>query len=541
MGDTCASPSNNYSPACGRVLQIADRSVRIKKEHGLVVEKVAQEYFRLIARRVKPGPELNGVMALTTALARVHHLRGLGREQESRERFYSALKRGLPIIDSFESDTGISPRDFAERLDQCMRQYKKIHSTNLDLNSEMKLENYAVEIDAGGISLPTLLVRLADLSLNLDEALNGLPNREALNDSDKQLIASKLKTVWFPFADTIGWLEVAYRIRRNGVLWDENSAEALHRKEEWLRTVFEEYELAGVMLKMLVEEMLGFLPQNPAFSQYSEILRNAIVHKERVKSPAAIVIKEEKFENEGKAGEPIMDMVAVRVVFDCDAETAQLLGRAISEKMRGLRNFNHTQMQDYYKKPKKTGYRAVHVTGYFRPRGKPVPVEIQFMDKGSYLDSICGRSGRLVYKGGVNAEDDQLINAFNRILSPVIAAAADVRGAIETPIPISMRENGQGMVAYAVILDGNPLTLRMKRGSLAADVAFSAMNRPQMADVHDLTDSGRRVSLFDPCPGRIRIIPRGGSALNRMLVNRILANPNISITTKQIVRDASQD
>ena len=81
----------------------------------------------------------------------------------------------------------------------------------------------------------------------------------------------------------------------------------------------------------------------------------------------------------------------------------------------------------------------------------------------------------------------------------------------------------------------------MKRGSLAADVAFSAMNRPQMADVHDLTDSGRRVSLFDPCPGRIRIIPRGGSALNRMLVNRILAYPNISITTKQIVRDASQD
>lgn len=537
MGDTTASPDNNYCPACDRVLQFADRAIRFKKEHGIVVERATQQYFRLISERVKPGPELNGVKALTTVLARVHHLRGLGREKESRDRLFSALERGVPVIGGFEAQTGIAPRSFIERLDTCIRQYRKIHSTNLDLNSEMKLENYAMEIDAGGISLPTLLVRLADLSLDLEEAVSGLPNRERLSDSDRQLLATKLKTVWFPFADTIGWVDASYKIRRNGVLWDENSVQALKGKEEWLRGVFGEYFFAGAMLKVLAEDMVGLLSRNEALSAHSAILQGAIVQDARVKSPAAIVIKEDKFEREGRTGEPIMDMVAVRVIFDCDDDTAQFLGREISEHMRGLRNFRHRQMQDYFKKPKKTGYRAVHVTGHFRPRGELVPVEFQFTNRSRFLDSLFGESSRLVYKSGAGSEAGQLMGAFKSLFSPIISAASDIRGAMENPIPVSMRENRQDMAAYTVLIDNDAMTVRMKSGSLAADVAFRALNKPRMVDVHDLTDSGRKISFFKPCPSRVRLVPRQGKTLNSGLIGRILSDSNISLQTKQIVRD----
>ncbi len=539
MGDTITAPSNNYCPACDRVLQIADRAIRFKEEHGIMVEKATQQYFRLISERVKPGPELNGVKALTTVLARVHHLRGLGREQRSRDRLFSGLERGLPVTPGFEAQTGISPRDFIERLDTYMRQYKKIHSTNLDLNSEMKLENYAMEIDAGGISLPTLLVRLADLSLDLEEAVSGLPNRERLSDSDRQLLATKLKTVWFPFADTIGWVDASYKIRRNGVLWDDNSVQALKDKEEWLSGVFKEYSFAATMLKTLAEDIVGLLSRNEALSAHSAILQGAIVQEARVKSPAAIVIKEDKFGKEKRTGEPIMDMVAVRVIFDCDDDTAQFLGREISEHMRGLRNFRHRQMQDYFKKPKKTGYRAVHVTGYFKPRGEHVPVEFQFTNRSRFLDSLFGGSSRLVYKSGAGSEAGQLMGAFNRLFSPIISAASDIRGAMENPIPVSMRENRQDMAAYTVLIDDDAMTVRMKRGSLAADVAFRALNKPRMVDVHDLTDSGRRISFFEQCPSRVRLVPRQARILNPRLVSRILDDPSISLTTKQIVRDLS--
>jgi|GEM_PF-5190371 len=533
MGDTCAATTHNYSPVCDRVLHIAHKAIRLKTGHGDLVQRTTDHYFGLIASRVKPGPELNATRALTSALAMVHHLRGLGREKENREKFYLALKRGLPLLSDFKEDTGMSSEEFVERLNQFLLQYKKIHSTNLDFNSEMKLENYALEIEAGGIALPTLLVRLADLSLSLDEAIAGLPSRESLSDSDRQLLASKLKTVWFPFADTIGWLDVAYKLRRNGVLWDENSVEALHRKEDWLRKVYDDYVMAGVALKALMEGMLVAIAKNPEMAQYSHILRDAIIHPPRVKSPAAIVIKEEKFEREGKP-QPIMDMVAVRIVFDCDAPTAQFLGRFISDHMKGLKNFAHKQMQDYIMKPKKTGYRAVHVTGYFRPGAEEVPVEVQFMDKGSYLDSICGRSSRLVYKSGADEGDGQLMDAINRILSPILAAAADVRGAMENPIPVSMRGCKQDEVTYQLLVEGTSMCVRMKRGSLAVDVAFRALKEPKMVDI--LTDSGGRVSFFEPCPEKVMLVNRPEAVLNPGLVSRILGDPNISLGTKRIVR-----
>ncbi len=530
MGNKPDVPSHKYSPACKRISDIADQAARIRKTHGILVGQQALDYFRLIAKRVKPGPELNGTKALTVALAKLHHLRGFGREKTAREKFYQALERGTAKIGNFQEELGMSREEFIGRLRKYIVQYGSLHSETLDFNENAGLPAYAAEIIKGGLSLPTLLVRISDLSLEFEDGIKGLPKNERLSEHNKQLLARKLRSVYFPFADTIGWLDVSYRLRRNGVLWDDNRKDALHAKEAWLEEVYDQYAEAGELLQFIIGETLKLLAQNPNLSEYSEILRSAIVHDARVKSPAAIVLKEEK-------SLEIKDMVAVRVVFDCGPDTAQLLGKEISKMLKSLGSFKYRELQDNFRTPKKTGYRAIHTTGWFQPKNKTIPVEIQFMDREGYLDAIKGRSSRLGYKSGTSAEYAELMEAINNLLAPVIAAAADVRGAIEKPVPVSIRKghsNGKDRT-FTVHVNGSRKKIRQSTDCTVADLVVWAMNGPRNVDAFDSSNGGNSLSLFASCPDHIELVPKEGD-FNRGVIKRLLNDPRVLEKTKKVLQ-----
>jgi hypothetical protein len=534
MGNKPDMPSYNYSPICRRISEIADRTPwMVRRSHGIMVGDEAVRYFQLLAKRVKPGPDLNGTKALTIALARIHHLRGHGGEKAARERFCQALERGTGEPGKFQEELGMPRDEFIGLLRRYVVQYGSLHSGTLDFNENSGLLTYAAEINKGGLSLPTLLVRIADLSLDFEDGIKGLPKSEQLSDHNKQLLARKLRLVYFPFADMLGWAEIANRLRHNSLFWDDNRRSALFEKQAWLEERYEDYKEAGDVFRILIEEMLNLLSRNPEFSKYSEILQSAKVQKARVKTPSSIVLKEEK-------SSEIKDIVALRVVFKCTPKDAQLLGEKISNELKKMRRFGDVKIQDNITDPKPTGYRAMHTTGLFEHKDIVVPIEVQFMDEEAHYDSLIGRSSRLVYKSGRTAGHIEIIDAINNILAPVfgafVAAVTDTRGPIEPAVPVSIRKRTGGQTrTFTVQLNGSDMKFRERTDSTVADLAVLAMDGPINVSAFDSSNGGRPLSLFDKCPNSIRLVPKGGN-FNRGVVSRLLNSRNVSQRTKKIVR-----
>lgn len=436
------------------------------------------------------------------------------------------MERGLQHIPGFESETGISPQAFYTGLRRHIEQYRMLCSSSFNLSDDAGLMEYASQIKAGGLELPSLLVNMADFGLPFEQGVQGLPRNVEISEARKKLWSKKLREVFFPIADMIGWHWAANSMRRNAVLWDPDLKDKLEEKEVWLNENMPTLSTATSRLNALVS---GELQAITGLSEFSS--SKYVLHEPRIKSPAAIVLKEEE-------GRSVMDLVATRVVFFCEPALAQQIGIELLKRLKKSGNFSVEEAQDYYKKPKKSGYTAVHITGWLFNR-LGVPCEVQVMDIGSYLNAVCGRASRLVYKSGAKLQDTELYEAINKLLEPVLQAVMDVSHAVKAYIPISAEVEGEFM-SYVAHLGGDSRRFRMRKGITVVDAVVHVSNLLKVqlrnAVVHEGNGTlGRKLSFFDDCPPEITICP--GEALSRGTMQQILNHARVLEETKLTIRD----
>lgn len=533
MSNTCEGHQPHpYSPACEQVRSIAARSARRRSEHGRQAEEIAEVYFRLIAQRVKPGPELSMTFALASTLARIHHIRGAGSDRDARNEFYGRLQRGISHnIPNIKEELGVTPEEFIILLKTDFSQYAAISSEAYDLNPELKLQHYVQLIQDGGLSLRTLIVKLSDFCLREEDWLGGAPLKADLGEGERRILSRKMRDVFFPFADGLGWLGAANRIRENSLLWDPELRLKLDEAKARMGPLKPFYREAGLELEGMIRTVMQIMASDASLQPYKDIILSGQVQPSRVKTEAAIVIKEEE-------GRDITDLVADRVVFNCAPEIAAQLGIRFSDILKELGLISDRNVNDYYAKPKRSGYQAIHTTGKRQFRGRDVPIEIQFQDEDSYRDACCGRSGRPFYKGGVSSDVSALIDAVNELLKPVIDAVTDVRGAIDPhPAPLAERTNGKAQATYTVHIDGSPIarTITVDQGASVVDVLVKALDGPQDVLVYPGSSTGmRKLSFFDPCPPEI-YVKRAGVLSKKQAVD-ILSRNKVSNGTKVAVR-----
>ncbi len=534
MSNICESQQPHpYSQACEHVRSIIARSARRRQEHGRQVEQVSEVYFRLIAQRVKPGPELSMAFALTSALARIHHLRGGGADRDARNEFYGRLQRGISHnVPNFREEFGVTHEEFIALLRSDFSQYAGISSEAYDLNPELKLHHYAQLIQDGGLSLRTLILKLSDLCLKEEDWLEGAPLRGELGECERRILSKKMKNVFFPFADGIGWLGAANRIRENSLLWDPELRFKLEEVKARMGPLRHFYREAGLELEGMIKTVLQMMASNATLQEYRDTILGAEVQPSRVKSEPAIVFKEED-------GREISDLVAARVVFNGTPEAAAFLGLGFSDVVRDSGLITRRNVNNYYNYPKSSGYQAIHTTGVRQFRGRDVPIEVQFQDEGSYKDACCGRSGRIGYKGREGLDDLAFIDALNEVLRPVLDAVTDVRGAIDPhPAPLAEESNGKAQATFTVHIEGSPLVrpIILDRGASVVDVLVKVLDGPHDALAYPGNFIGpHKLSFFDMCPPEI-YLKRTGAVFSRKQVIDILSRNNVLQDTKVVVR-----
>ena len=536
MGDTCTPTSNPYPQECEMVRSLAARFARRAPGHGRQVEEISEVYFRLISRRVKPGPELAMTFALTSALARIHHLRRAGSDKDARNEFYERMLRSMSHkIPNMKEALGVTPEEFINLLRSDFSQYANISSEAYDLNPDLKLEHYTQLIQDGGLSLRTLIVKLSDFCLGEDDWLAGGPLRVELGEGERRLLSKKMRKVFFPFADGIGWMGAANRIRENSLIWDPELCVKLEEMKAKMGPLRPFYREAGFELEGMIKTVLQMMANNHKFGEHNGILLDANVQPSRVKTEAAIVIKEDE-------GRDVYDIVADRVVFDCgpDPTPAATLGMSFLDVLKELGLIAINDVNDYYAHPKRSGYQAIHVTGVRQFRGMDVRTELQFQNAPDFRNSCCGKSARTLYKANVVPEETSLIDAVNELIRPVYDAVTDVRGAIDPhPAPLAEKRNGRAQSIFKVHIEGSPIVriMNMDVGASVIDVLVNVLGGPQDAFVYPGHFIGpSKLSFFDPCLPEI-YVRKTGTNFTRKQILDILSRNNVLTGTKKTVRE----
>lgn len=535
MSNITMGAPNPYPPCCAIIKESAERALRRRAPHGRKVSDIASKYFEAVAKRVKPGPELSLTFSLAVSLAHIHHLRGGGADQKERMRVMKALRNRIASIPDFSSELGIAQDEFLFQLEKCFNQYATLSSNSYDYNPDARLPDYAGLILSGGAGLPSLIVKIADYCLDEADWTEGLASREEMSQATKRILSTKMRRVFFPFAEMLGWMGAAYMLRESSLNWDPELRDKLAEIKEKMSPFRTLYSNAAPRLNEVVREaFLDGCRDGMPLHVFSSITSQAIFQQPRVKSEASIVLK---MEERGKEFDQIMDMIATRIILPCDPGTVFRIGQLLYQKiLKGSGpKFRTHDFNDYVNHPKDSGYTAVHITGYFSYLGVYIPCEIQLMDRESYLDSCCGRSSRLAYKSGEDMEKLNLINAINEMLRPVSAAAADVRGTIEVSQPANNCGNGSRTYSVHMPDSSSRRFINAPWNATVADVAFAAMGGPYKADVFAGSGpDGRQISLFEPCPSEI-FVSGNGSLISRRVAVAICSSQSVGGATKEMV------
>lgn len=536
MSNSCAGIHNPYPDSCRVIADSLRGSLRRRKLHGRKVSDISSKYFETIARRVKPEPELSLAFALTVSLAHIHHLRGGGNDLDGRERVIRSLKKKIAQVPGFRQELGVTQDEFLSQLEKCFNQYATLSSNSYDYNPDARLPNYAALILSGGASLPALIVKIADYCLDEADWAEGLPANEEVTPATKKMLSNKMRKVFFPLAEMFGWMGAAYMLRESSLNWDPELQDKLAEMKLRMQPIIPAYSHAAPYLNDLVAEAFSIgCREGMPLQGFQGIIGQAVFHHPRVKSEASIVLK---MEDRGKEFDEIMDMIATRVILPCDPGMVFEMGQLLYEKVLKDENFRFRthDFNDYVNHPKDSGYTAIHITGYMPFLGVLVPCEIQLMDFMSYLDSCCGRSSRLGYKGNESMEKLNLINAMNEMLRPVSAAAADVRGAIE--VPQQKTNGGNGRRTYSVHMPGRKSRrpIEASPNATVADIAFAAMGGPYNADIYGGKEpNGRKISLLAQCPDEI-FVSGNSSFISRKMAKDLCRNPLVDNNTKKMIR-----
>ncbi|MEW5996449.1 MAG: hypothetical protein AB1657_02540 [Candidatus Micrarchaeota archaeon] len=547
MGDTCGPQPNGFSPVCTRARQLAERTLsglrasERRKRHGLLVAEGVDGYFQKLSPRVEHGPLMNRLVASTTLLAQIHQLTLYGRDRGELSEFMGALERGIPTIPGFGADMGLPPAIFCGDLQRYIEQYRTVFSHSYILSEDSKMLDFVRLIKAGGLELPPLLVVMADFALPLEKAVEGLPKGETVSEGRRKLWSDKIREVVFPLADLIGWQDAANSMRHNAVLWNPDLSYKLEAKERWLRENAAALSAAGALLQEISDratrKILGEVDGKPPRVQYEK-------DGPMTKTGAAIVIKEDE-----KPGKPVMDLVRTRYIFQCDGMAAegregtnvQDLGYEVLGSFRSSGAFSGLKIQDNYRKPKRSGYRAIHITGFLL-NGFGIPVEVILIDEDSYKNAACGRCNRALYKGyngRANPEDVEKFEAVDRLLEPILDAAlalSKMPARAQQASPATREDT----VAYTVYNSGESQPCDVKPGSTVLDVMvryYLRTGQPiRNAEVYEgPSEDGRRLGIYEKCPPEITIKPLGEFSYGTIL--QVYRNPRVNGDTKRALRE----
>jgi len=563
MGDICGpTRPDGFSPVCTSVRQLAERVLKnldgvsaARKAHGPAVAEKIDGYFQGLSPRVEHGPGMNRLVASTAVLTHVHHLALYQKDKARLDEFMAALGRGMPLIPNFEAGMGLPPAVFCGDIDKYVRQYQTVFSDRYILGGS-KMLDFIHLIGGGGLELPPLLALMAFFALPIEEIRRAFPKGEEISEDRMKVWSDQIRGTLFPLADMIGWQNGADNMRHNAVLWHPDLKDKLDEKEIWLAENEATLDAAATLLQKIsdsaIEKVIG-----GDQGKYS----NAAYEKDgpSKKTAAAMVVKEED-----KPGKPVMDLVRTRYILHCDGETVQSLGYDLIDSLKNSGAFRDLKIQDNYRKPKPSGYRAIHITGFLM-NGLGIPVEIILIDEHNYENAACGRTtsngdeeqnpenaaggrtaSRAMYKmfnGRASQEDADKFAAVANLLKPVLQAALELSKIAQPARQLSLGIREDEAI-YTVHRSGVCKPFKLRRGITALDAMvkfYSLAGQPiRNAEVYEGEGTrGRKLgSFFEECPPVVTIVP--GDKLSYGTIKLALDNPRVLDETKKALRKANE-
>jgi hypothetical protein len=482
----------------------------MREKHGEAVANIVQPYFQ----RVKPSPESARIITSTSALALVHHIRENGRDGKALEHIIERVGNEIAGIPDFQQELGVSPDGFMYALQRYHRQRAGV--AELDLNPGTTRDDYERKMREGGLEIPPMFVEMADLSLDFEEGVKGLPRGERITAEQKRVLAGNTMDFWFPLADMVGLYVTANNLRRNGVLWVPERKKRYDIEVAKLDKLENARNQAMAVLSQMVADAVA---SSPLFGKY-----RLEIHDPRKKTAESRVVKYERKDE-------IKDDVATRLVFFCEPGEAKVLGDELYKLLHACASTKGLELQDNISHPKDSGYMAMHITFKLTVHGREVPCEVQVMDWQSYQEAICGDWSRFAYKSGAPG----LMGILSRLLKPLLDPIKEESNAATQYVDEPQTRNGPSPSQrhiYTIHINGTTHKIPTVNGISVVDAIYLATGSLIKASVYPAKpkQDGEKgsIRLFEICPPEI-YVETGYEPLSPQICSQLLDHGNVKL------------